>query len=95
VFVLWISDKLLHAAAVLGGVSLRGGIGRVELVALVAIFLLTLTNAMDLMRIDTRLQSIVLGCILAVAVSVEVFGLRQQMVRVGDHRQPYLASPAP
>jgi ribose/xylose/arabinose/galactoside ABC-type transport system permease subunit len=70
------------AAAVLGGVSLRGGIGRVEMVALGAIFLLTLTNAMDLMRIDTRVQSIVLGCVLAVAVSVEVLGRRRQTVRV-------------
>ena len=70
------------AAAVLGGVSLRGGVGRVELVALGAIFLLTLTNAMDLMRVDTRVQSIVLGFILAVAVSVEVLGRRRQTVRV-------------
>lgn len=70
------------AAAVLGGVSLRGGAGRVELVALGAIFLLTLTNAMDLMRVDTRLQQIILGCILAVAVSAEVLGRRRQTVRV-------------
>lgn len=70
------------AAAVLGGVSLRGGVGRVELVALGAIFLLTLTNAMDLMRVDTRLQMIVLGCVLAFAVSTEVLGRRRQAVRV-------------
>jgi ribose transport system permease protein len=70
------------AAAVLGGVSLRGGVGRVELVALGAIFLLTLTNAMDLMRVDTRLQLIVLGCILAGAVSLEVLGRRRQAARV-------------
>ena len=70
------------AAAVLGGVSLRGGVGRVELVALGAIFLLTLSNAMDLMRVDTRLQLIVLGCVLALAVSTEVLGRRRQTVRV-------------
>ncbi|MBV9750338.1 MAG: ABC transporter permease [Acetobacteraceae bacterium] len=70
------------AAAVLGGVSLRGGVGRVELVALGAIFLLTLTNAMDLMRVDTRLQLIVLGCVLALAVSTEVLGRGRQAVRV-------------
>jgi ribose transport system permease protein len=70
------------AAAVLGGVSLRGGVGRVELVALGAIFLLTLTNAMDLMRVDTRLQLIVLGCVLALTVSTEVLGRRRQAVRV-------------
>ena len=69
------------AAAVLGGVSLRGGVGRVELVAVGAIFLLTLTNAMDLSHVDTRLQLIVLGCVLALAVSLEVLGRRRQIVR--------------
>jgi ribose/xylose/arabinose/galactoside ABC-type transport system permease subunit len=67
------------AAAVLAGVSLRGGIGRVELVALGAIFLLTLTNAMDLMRVDTRLQLIILGLVLALAVTAEALGRREAM----------------
>jgi ribose transport system permease protein len=67
------------AAAVLAGVSLRGGIGRVELVALGAIFLLTLTNAMDLMRVDTRLQLIALGLVLALAVSAEALGRREAL----------------
>jgi ribose transport system permease protein len=65
------------AAAVLGGVSLRGGSGRIELVALGAVFLLTLTNAMDLMRVDTRLQLIILGFVLALAVSVEILARRE------------------
>jgi ribose transport system permease protein len=65
------------AAAVLAGVSLRGGIGRIELVVLAAIFLLTLTNAMDLMRVDTRLQLIVLGLVLALAVSAETLNQRE------------------
>ncbi len=69
------------AAAVLAGVSLRGGVGRIELVALAAIFLLTLTNAMDLMRVDTRLQLIILGIVLAVAVSAEALS-RREAVRV-------------
>lgn len=65
------------AAAVLAGVSLRGGVGRIELVALAAIFLLTLTNAMDLMRVDTRLQLIILGLVLAIAVSAETLSQRE------------------
>ena len=36
------------AAAVIAGVSIKGGVGRVEMVALCAILLLTLTDAMDL-----------------------------------------------
>lgn len=65
------------AAAVLAGVSLRGGVGRIELVALAAVFLLTLTNAMDLMRVDTRLQLIILGLVLAFAVSAETLNQRE------------------
>ncbi len=67
------------AAAVLAGVSLRGGVGRIELVALAAIFLLTLSNAMDLMRVDTRLQLIVLGAVLALAVSAEALSRREAL----------------
>ena len=70
------------AAAVLGGVSLRGGVGRIELVALGATFLLTLTDAMDLMHVDTRIQSIILGLVLAGAVTTEVLGRRRQTMRV-------------
>jgi ribose transport system permease protein len=59
------------AAAVIAGVSLRGGVGRVEMVALGAVFLLILTDAMDLLKIDPRIQTIFLGIIVVVAVAVE------------------------
>jgi len=59
------------AAAVIAGVSLRGGVGRVEMVALGSIFLLILTNAMDLLNVDSRLQTIFLGVILVLAVAAE------------------------
>ena len=49
------------AAAVIAGVSIKGGVGRVEMVTLGAILLLTLTDAMDLLRIDPRIQAIFLG----------------------------------
>jgi ribose transport system permease protein len=65
------------AAAVLAGVSLRGGVGRIELVALGAVFLLTLTNAMDLMRVDTRYQLIILGIVLAISISIETIARRE------------------
>ena len=38
------------AAAVIAGVSLKGGVGRVEMVTLAAFFLLILTDAMDLLQ---------------------------------------------
>lgn len=61
------------AAAVIGGVSLRGGVGRVEMVALGALFLALVTNAMNLIRIDSKLQTIVIGVVIIVAVGIETY----------------------
>jgi ribose transport system permease protein len=65
------------AAAVIAGVSLKGGVGRVEMVALAAIFLLTLTDAMDLLKIDPRIQTIFLGIIVVLAVALEELAKRR------------------
>lgn len=59
------------AAAVIGGVSLRGGVGRVELVALSALFLSIITNGMNLVRIDSKLQPVILGVVLIASVALE------------------------
>jgi ribose transport system permease protein len=67
------------AAAVIAGVSLRGGIGRVELVALGALFLSILTNAMNLLRIDSKMQLVVLGVIVVLAVALDEYGKRRQI----------------
>ncbi len=66
------------AAAVIGGVSLRGGIGRVEMVALSALFLTILTNALNLLRVDTRLQLVFLGFIMVAAVALDELGRRRK-----------------
>jgi ribose transport system permease protein len=65
------------AAAVIAGVSLKGGVGRVELVALAAVFLLILTNAMDLLKIDPRIQTIFLGIIVVLAVALDELAKRK------------------
>lgn len=67
------------AAAVIAGVSLRGGIGRVEMVALGALFLSIVTNAMNLLRIDSKIQTIVLGVIVILAVALDELGRRRQI----------------
>lgn len=61
------------AAAVIGGVSLRGGVGRVEMVALGALFLALVTNGMNLMRVDSKLQTIVIGIVIILAVAIDRF----------------------
>jgi ribose/xylose/arabinose/galactoside ABC-type transport system permease subunit len=65
------------AAAVIAGVSIKGGVGRVELVALGALLLLILTNAMDLLRIDPRIQAIFLGIIVVGAVALDELSRRR------------------
>nr|WP_244978528.1 ABC transporter permease [Bradyrhizobium pachyrhizi] len=65
------------AAAVIGGVSLHGGVGRVGMVALSALFLSVLSNSLNLLRVDSRIQPIFLGLILICAVSLDEIGRRR------------------
>ena len=59
------------AAAVLGGVSLRGGAGRVRQVVLGAILITILTNAANLLRIDSKVQTAVVGTALILAAALD------------------------
>lgn len=60
------------AAAVVGGVSLRGGIGKPLRVALGALLIVIVSNALNLARIDSRYATLVLGLVLLVAALIEV-----------------------
>lgn len=64
------------AACVIAGVSLRGGIGRVENVILGAVFINLVQNGMNLARIDSYLQTVVIGAILIAAVIFDQVRLR-------------------
>ncbi|MCG8694294.1 MAG: ABC transporter permease [Minwuiales bacterium] len=66
------------AACVIGGVSLRGGIGRVGNVVLGAIFIGLIQNGMNLARIESYLQTVVIGVLLIVAVIADQ--LRQRYI---------------
>jgi ribose transport system permease protein len=68
------------AAAVIGGTSLRGGIGRAEMVALSALFLSTLTNALNLLRVDSKKELVLLGVVVVAAVAMDSFGRREAAV---------------
>jgi ribose transport system permease protein len=59
------------AACVIGGVSLRGGIGRVESVVLGAFFIVLVQNGMNLMQIGSYMQMVLLGTLLILAVIVD------------------------
>lgn len=64
------------AACVIAGVSLRGGVGRVENVVLGALFIGLIQNGMNLARIESYLQTVVIGVLLILAVVADQFRLR-------------------
>jgi ribose/xylose/arabinose/galactoside ABC-type transport system permease subunit len=66
------------AAAALGGISLFGGEGRVTGAVIGAVFIVVLNNGMDLIRIESYVQLIVLGVLLIMALMVDRFRGRLQ-----------------
>ena len=64
------------AACVIGGVSLRGGVGRAENVILGALFIGLIQNGMNLAQIQSYLQTVVIGVLLIIAVVADRFRLR-------------------
>jgi ribose transport system permease protein len=66
------------AACAIGGVSLLGGVGKVQNVVLGAFFIILIQNGMNLMRVGSYIQMVVIGALLIVAISAEYF--RQQML---------------
>ena len=61
------------AACVIGGVSLRGGVGSVGNVVLGAIFIGLIQIGMDLAQIQSYLQEVVIGVLLILAVIADQF----------------------
>ena len=66
------------AACVIGGVSLRGGTGRLGNVVLGTIFIGLVENGMDIARMQSYLQTVVIGILLIVAVAAD--RLRQRFI---------------
>lgn len=64
------------AACVIAGVSLRGGIGRVESVVLGAFFIVLVQNGMNIMQIGSYMQMVLLGSLLILAVVIDQFRFR-------------------
>ncbi len=64
------------AACVIAGVSLRGGVGRLENVVLGALFIGLVQNGMNLARIESYLQTVVLGALLILAVIADQLRLK-------------------
>jgi len=69
------------AACVIAGVSLRGGIGRVENVVLGAIFITLAQNGMNLAQVSSYMQMVLLGGVLILAVVFDQIRYRMLMGR--------------
>ena len=65
------------AACVIAGVSLRGGIGRVENVVLGAFFIVLVQNGMNLTQVGSYMQMILLGSLLILAVILDQYRYRK------------------
>ena len=66
------------AACVIGGVSLFGGTGRLPNVVLGAFFIILVQNGMNLLRINSYLQMVVVGILLILAVIADNY--RQKLL---------------
>ncbi|UFZ07246.1 ABC transporter permease [Bradyrhizobium ontarionense] len=64
------------AACVIAGVSLHGGIGRVENVVLGGFFIVLLQNGMNIAQIGSYMQMVLLGSLLVLAVILDQFRYR-------------------
>jgi ribose transport system permease protein len=64
------------AVAIIGGVSLRGGVGRIESVVVSSLFVAVVGNGMNLVRIGSKYQVIVLGAVLIFAVGIDELSRR-------------------
>ncbi|MCP5087671.1 MAG: ABC transporter permease [Rhodobacteraceae bacterium] len=67
------------AACVIAGVSLRGGIGRVENVVLGGFFIVLVQNGMNLSQISSYMQMVLLGTLLILAVIFDQMRYRMMM----------------
>lgn len=67
------------AACVIAGVSLRGGIGRVENVVLGAFFIVLVQNGMNLAQISSYMQMVLLGTLLILAVIFDQIRYRMML----------------
>jgi ribose transport system permease protein len=59
------------AAAVIGGVSLHGGVGGVGAVIMGTLLVTMLSNSMDLLEVGGYVQQILLGCVIIVAIFLD------------------------
>lgn len=66
------------AAAIIGGTSFFGGKGRVWNVVIGGLVIGLINNGLNMMRVDTFYQQVVMGALIIAAVSLDTFIMRQK-----------------
>ncbi|KOF14396.1 hypothetical protein AC244_27320 [Ensifer adhaerens] len=69
-------------ACVIGGIALSGGEGRVSGAVMGALFIVLLSNGMDLIRVQSYVQDILLGGLLVLAIIVDKLRTRVRLRQV-------------
>ncbi len=72
------ADMVLRSVAgcIIGGVALSGGKGLLRNVVLGAFFITLLLNGMNLLRVNSYLQTFVMGAVLVLAIAIDQFRAR-------------------
>lgn len=74
-------------AAVLGGVSITGGVGNTSGVITGVLIIGILNNGLQLMGVDSTIQNIIKGIILILAVSLDSISRMQKSGRLKKNAQ--------
>jgi D-xylose transport system permease protein len=69
------------AGAVIGGTSLRGGVGTVAGAMVGSVLLATIDNGMSIMNVSSFIQLIVKGVVLVLALSIDAYMIRHRRYR--------------
>ena len=65
------------AGCIIGGVALTGGKGLLRNVVLGAFFITLLSNGMNLLRVNSYLQTFIMGMVLVLAIAIDQFRERR------------------
>ena len=69
------------ASAVIGGTSLRGGVGTIPGAIVGAVLLATIDNGMSILNVSSFIQLIVKGMVLLCALAFDAYMIRQRSYR--------------
>jgi ribose transport system permease protein len=87
-----LGDELFFsiAAAVIGGVSLFGGVGRVQGAMIGAVLIAVVSDGMNVLNVSSYWQSLVIGVIVLIAVIFDTYRRRSAGVPLSETLRPLL-----